>query len=160
MTAVGCVALFLLPFAGFGMFAAVQAVHMAALGDWKQAAFFGLFALTFGGVGIGGLIALARGRRRLAEVEAAKARHPEEPWLWRPDWAAGRIEDSNRTAARFAWGFAAFWNLVSLPAGYFGVRAAVVQGNRAGLWRCCFRSPGSGSSSGPGGSAPGSGASV
>jgi hypothetical protein len=136
--AVGCVALFLLPFAGVGVFAAVQVVRMAALGDWKQAAFFGLFALTFGGVGIAGLIALARGRRRLAEVEAAKARHPGEPWLWRPDWAAGRIEDSNRTAARFAWGFAALWNLVSLPAGYFGVRAALEQGNRAGLVALLF----------------------
>ncbi|MFL5515812.1 MAG: hypothetical protein ACJ8DJ_06630 [Gemmatimonadales bacterium] len=136
--AIGCVVLFLLPFAGFGVFAAVQAVRMATLGDWKQAAFFGLFALTFGGVGVGGLIALARGRRRLAEVEAAKARHPEEPWLWRPDWAAGRIEDSNRTAARFAWIFAAFWNLVSLPAGYFGLRAVVAQGNRAGLVALLF----------------------
>jgi len=125
ISGVGCIALFLLPFAGVGVFAAVQAVRMIALGDWGQAAVFGLFAITFGGVGIGGLIALARGRRRLAEAEAAKARHPDEPWLWRPDWAAGRIEDSNRTAARFAWAFAAFWNLVSLPAGYFGVRAAV-----------------------------------
>src|SRR3954451_4674748 len=97
--AIGCVVLFLLPFAGFGVFAAVQAVRMATLGDWKQAAFFGLFALTCGGVGVGALIALARGRRRLAEVEAAKDRLPEEPWLWRPDLSAGRIEDSNRTAA-------------------------------------------------------------
>ena len=111
---------------------------MVALGDWGQAAFFGLFAITFGGGGVGGLIALARGRRRLAEAEASKARHPDEPWLWRPDWAAGRIEDSNRTAARFAWAFAAFWNLVSLPAGYFGVRAAVEQGNRAGLVALLF----------------------
>ena len=136
--AVGCIALFLLPFAGVGVFAAVQAVRMAMLGDWGQAAFFGLFAITFGGVGVGGLVALARGRRRLADAEAAKARHPEEPWLWRADWAAGRIEDSNRTAARFAWVFAAFWNLVSLPAGYFGVRAAVEQGNRAGLVALLF----------------------
>jgi hypothetical protein len=135
---VGCIALFLLPFAGVGVFAAVQAVRLVALGDWGQAAFFGLFAITFGGVGIGGLVALARGRRRLAEAEAAKARHPDEPWLWRPDWAAGRIEDSNRTAARFAWVFAAFWNLVSLPAGYFGVRAAVEQGSRAGLVALLF----------------------
>jgi hypothetical protein len=135
---VGCIALFLLLFAGVGVFAAVQTVHMIATGQWGQAAFFGLFAITFGGVGVGGLIALARGRRRLAEVEATRARHPDEPWLWRADWAAGRIEDSNRTAARFAWIFAAFWNLVSLPAGYFGVRAAVEQGNHAALVALLF----------------------
>ncbi|HKU62963.1 MAG TPA: hypothetical protein VJQ44_17310 [Gemmatimonadales bacterium] len=137
-TAVGCITLFLLPFAGVGVFAAVQTVRMAAQGEWGQAAFFALFAITFGGVGIGGLVALARGRRRLAEAEAARARHPDEPWLWRADWAAGRIEDSNRTAARFAWVFAGFWNLVSLPAGYFGVRAAVEQGNRGGLVALLF----------------------
>ena len=135
---VGCIALFLLPFAGVGIFAAVQTIRMIASGQWGQAAFFALFAVTFGGVGVGGLIALARGRRQLAEVEAARARHPDEPWLWRADWAAGRIEDSNRMGARFAWAFAAFWNLVSLPAGYFGVRAAVEQGNRAGLVALLF----------------------
>ena len=32
--AVGCIALFLLPFAGVGVFAAVQTVRMAALGQW------------------------------------------------------------------------------------------------------------------------------
>jgi len=137
-TAVGCIALFLLPFAGVGVFAAVQTARMMAVGNWGQAAFFGLFAVTFGGVGIGGLVALARGRRKLAAAEALRAHHPEAPWLWRQDWAAGRIEDSNRTAARFAWIFAAFWNLVSMPAGYFGVRAALEQGNRAGLVALLF----------------------
>jgi hypothetical protein len=135
---VGCLALFLLPFAGVGVFAAVQMVRMAAEGNWGQAAFFALFAVTFGGVGLGGLVALARGRRRLAEAEALRARHPDAPWLWRPDWAAGTIEDGNRTAARFAWIFAGFWNLVSLPAGYFGVRAALQQANHAGLIALLF----------------------
>lgn len=136
--AIGCIELFLLPFAGVGVFSAVQVVRMVAEGNWSQAAFFGLFALTFGGVGIGGLVALARGRRKLAAAEALRARHPDAPWLWRPDWASGVIEDSNRTLARFAWGFAALWNLVSLPAGYFGVRAAREQGNRAGMIALLF----------------------
>ena len=142
--AVGCIALFLLPFAAVGLFAGAQAVRMAGAGDWGRAGFFALFALTFGGVGVGGLVALARGRRNLAEIEALKARHPDAPWLWRQDWAAGTIEDYNRTAARFAWIFAAFWNLVSLPAGYFGVRAALQQGNRAGLIALLFPVAGAG----------------
>jgi len=136
--AIGCLGLFLLPFAGVGVFAAVQMTRMAAAGDWGQAAFFGLFAVTFGGVGFGGFAALVRGRRKVAELEARRARHPEAPWLWRQDWAAGMIEDGNRTAARFAWVFAAFWNLVSLPAGYFGARAALQQGNHAGLIALLF----------------------
>jgi hypothetical protein len=64
--ALGCGVLFLLPFAGVGVFTAVQAVRSAAASNWAQAGFFSIFALTFGGVGIGGLIALAAGRRRLA----------------------------------------------------------------------------------------------
>jgi hypothetical protein len=136
--AIGCNALFLLPFAGVGLFAAVQAVRMVGAGNWTQAAFYVLFALTFGGIGIGGLVAVARGRHKLAEAKAQKARHPDAPWLWRQDWAAGTIEDSNRTAARFAWGFAALGNLVSLPAGYVGFRAALDQGNRAGLIALLF----------------------
>jgi hypothetical protein len=135
---IGCLALFLLPFAGVGVFAAVQMVRMVAEGNWGQAAFFALFAVTFGGVGFGGLAALARGRRKLVEAEARRARHPDAPWLWRPDWAAGTIEDGNRTAARFAWIFAGFWNLGSLPAGYFGLRAALQQGNHAGLIALVF----------------------
>jgi hypothetical protein len=142
--AVGCLALFLLPFAGVGLFAAVQTVRMVEAGNWGQAAFFGIFALTFGGVGIGGLAALARGRRKVAELEARRAQHPDAPWLWRPDWAAGQIEDINRSAARFAWIFAVFWNLVSLPAGYFGMRAALEQGNRGGLVALLFPAAGIG----------------
>ena len=91
--ALGCGALFLLPFAGVGVFTAIQAVRAAAASNWAQAGFFSIFALTFGGVGFGGLIALAAGRRRLADVEARQAQHPDAPWLWRADWDSGVVKD-------------------------------------------------------------------
>ena len=49
--------------------------------------------------------------------DAARARelHRDSPWLWREDWAAGRIPCSSRRTARRAWVFALFWNAVSLP---------------------------------------------
>jgi hypothetical protein len=80
--AMGCGVLFLLPFAGVGVFTTVQALRAAAAANWSQAGFFSIFALTFGGVGFGGLVALAAGRRRLADAETRQTRNPDAPWLW------------------------------------------------------------------------------
>jgi len=125
--------LFLLPFAAVGGVTAVQAVRLALAGDWGQAAFFSIFGITFGGVGFGGIVAALKGRKKVAELDALKARHPGAPWLWRRDWAEGRIEDANRATMGFTWTFAGFWTLVSAPAAYFGVREALEKGNNAAL---------------------------
>jgi hypothetical protein len=124
LAGLGCVALFLLPFAAAGLFAAFQTARAAMSGDWGQAGLLAAFALTFGGVGFGGLAAAAAGRRRLAETTALKARNPTAPWLWRPDWAAGRVDDSSRATMWLAWVFAALWNLISLPSAVLALRTA------------------------------------
>jgi hypothetical protein len=74
---------------------------------------------------IGGLFSVSKTRRAEAESAARRAAHPEAPWMWRADWAAGRIEDSNRATMSMAWIFAGFWNLISLPAAFFAVRQAL-----------------------------------
>ncbi|HEX3233413.1 MAG TPA: hypothetical protein VHR41_04415 [Gemmatimonadales bacterium] len=129
----GCLALFLLPFAAAGVFAAVQGVRSATSGDWAQAGLLAVFALTFGGVGFGGLAATRVGRRRAGEAAALKARNPAAPWLWRPDWAAGWVDDSSRGTMWFAWIFATLWNLISLPGVVLAVRAAVWKQKPAAL---------------------------
>ncbi len=134
----GCLVLFLLPFASVGLFTGVQAVLRAAAGDWGQAGFFSIFALVFGGVGIAGMVAALAGRRKLAEVAELEARHPGSPWLWRTDWAAGRIEDSNRGTMWGAWALAGFWNLVSLPGAWMAVRSAMSGGEKAALIALLF----------------------
>jgi hypothetical protein len=136
--AVGCVVLFLLPFAAAGTFSAIQAIRLGTRGVWPDAAFLGIAALAFGGVGFGGMAGMRVAYRRLKEVEALQAAHPDEPWLWRRDWAAGRIEDSTRDTVLGAWIFAVFWNLVSLPGTYVGVRAALYEGKPAGLVSLLF----------------------
>jgi hypothetical protein len=136
--ALGCGVLFLLPFAGVGVVTAVEALRAAAASNWSQAGFLSIFALTFGGVGFGGLVALAAGRRRLADVEARQARHPDEPWLWRPDWASGAVTDSSKTEMWTAWVFAALWNLIGLPSGVLGARAGMREGNRLALIALVF----------------------
>ena len=140
----GCLVLFLLPFAGVGVFTAALAVQRAAGGNWQEALFLGLFGLTFGAVGIGGIAAALAGTRKLKEQAALESRYPDQPWLWRPDWASGRIMDSGRSTVVFVWIFTIFWNLLSLPAGYFGLRAALKEEEPAALVGLLFPIVGAG----------------
>jgi hypothetical protein len=145
----GCLVLFLLPFAGIGVFTAIQALQRAAAGNWKEALFLGLFGLTFGAVGIGGIAAALAGTRKLKEQSALESRYPDRPWLWRQDWASGRIMDTGRRTVVFAWIFTIFWNLVSLPAGYFGLRTALKEGEYIGFLGLLFPTVGAGLLVGP-----------
>jgi hypothetical protein len=135
---VGCLVLFLLPFAAVGGVTAVMAVQRAAARNWTEALFLALFGITFGGVGFGGITAALAGRRKLKEQAALEASHPDSPWLWRSDWASGRILDSSRATMFTAWIFAAFWNLISFPSAFFAVRAAAQEGNHAALLALLF----------------------
>ena len=121
----GCLLLFMLPFAGVSVVTAVLAVQRALDGKWTEAAFLGVFALVFGLVSTLVIVAALKGRRAGAALEEARSRHPESPWMWRADWAAGKIVDSNRATMYTAWGFAGLWNLISLPAGVLGARQAL-----------------------------------
>lgn len=44
-----------------------------------------------------------------------KRAHPEEPWLWRAEWAAGEIHSSARPVAIAVCALALFWNAIALP---------------------------------------------
>jgi hypothetical protein len=82
---------------------------------WEMLAFQLVFVLVFGGVGFGlliGGVAAIRKERVRARLSAA---HPESPWMWRADWAAGQIVATNKTLMLTSLSFAAFWNLVSAP---------------------------------------------
>ena len=140
----GCVVLFLLPFAGTGVVTAVLAVQRASAGNWREALFYGLFGVTFGGVGIGGIAAALAGARKLKEQAALEARYPAEPWLWRQDWASGRIVDTSRGTVAAAWIFAVFWNLVSFPSAYLGARVAIQEGKHVALIGLLFPIAGAG----------------
>lgn len=136
--ALGCMVLFLLPFAAAGLVTAGMAVRRAGQENWYEMLFFTLFAVTFGGVGFGGIAFTLAARRKMKEQEALKARHPHEPWQWQKDWATGRIEDTGKATMWISWVFASFWNLVSLPAGYAGVRDALQKENHAGYIALLF----------------------
>ena len=82
---------------------------------WAMVAFQLLFVLVFGGIGfglvIGGLIGHHKGRAGLALTAA----HPEAPWMWKADWAAGQIVSSSKATMLVVSVFAILWNAISSP---------------------------------------------
>lgn len=75
--------------------------------------FNAMFALVFGGAGLGLLFGSLHARRRQRLAEARLAEAPEEPWRAREDWASGVIRSGSRMAAMVITGFALFWNAIS-----------------------------------------------
>ncbi|HTW89861.1 MAG TPA: hypothetical protein VMD75_17830 [Candidatus Binataceae bacterium] len=45
-----------------------------------------------------------------------KQLHPDEPWLWRAQWAAGELHSSAKPGALAVSALALLWNLIALPA--------------------------------------------
>ena len=82
-------------------------------GNWKEAGLAFVFAFIFGTVGFGGICGMAIGWRKLKAEAAFKATNPNSPWKWRSDWAAGKIESSNRSRVVTIWVFSVFWNMIS-----------------------------------------------
>ena len=121
-TSFGCAVLLPLPFAAVGVGTGVAAWRAARAGQWPVAGILVVFALVFGGAGVGLLIALAAGRKRERLAAGREAQHPNEPWLWNEAWAGGRIIDANKGMAVGGWLFAGAWNLIAMPIGFLAFR--------------------------------------
>ena len=116
-TGAGCLTLFALPFAVVGVVTGYFAIKMLIAGpdDWQQVFLLSIFTVTFGGVGFGLMFAAQWGKRKIAEDERLRGLHPDEPWMWKSEWASGRIAGSSKETMWFAWGFGILWNLISCP---------------------------------------------
>ncbi|MEP7324810.1 MAG: hypothetical protein ABI836_02580, partial [Gemmatimonadota bacterium] len=134
----GCLLIFLLPFCAVGIGALVVALRALAMGEWATAGFAGIFALSFGGAGFGVLTAAVLGKKATVHTANLREQNPDRPWLWRDDWASGSVRDSNRGTTIAAWVFALFWNLISLPAGFFAVRTAMAEQQYGVLFALIF----------------------
>jgi hypothetical protein len=135
---IGCLVLFLLPFCAVGVGTAVNAVRSILAGEWGQAGVSTVVALIFGGAGFGLLLAVRKGLERHRATEWLKQQHPNEPWLWRPDWAAGRIESSLRARMLTVGAFSIFWNLIAFAVACAVISQAVDEGNKTALLVLAF----------------------
>lgn len=127
----GCLTLFALPFCGAGLFSLYQFAKQLNEGsrDWEKTAGLGIAGLAFAGVGFGLVVMGRYGQAKLRERDQLKQLHPGTPWMWRKDWAEGRVTGSNRSTMIFAWAFAGFWNLVSAPMLIFLPEEVLEKGN-------------------------------
>ncbi len=108
------VCLFALPFGAFGTFAAFKSIDFFLTpGKAGEGLMMGLFALPFSIVGFGLFGWAIVGYRSERRKQERRVAHPDEPWLWREDWAQGKSCASARKAMWIAWISAAFWNGVS-----------------------------------------------
>jgi hypothetical protein len=128
----GCLTLFALPFAAVGVGTGYLCIKQLIEGpeDLEKTILLGIFALVFGGAGFGLIFAARWGKGKLREQEQLKQNHPDSPWMWKPEWASGRIKGSSQTAMWFSWVFAIFWNLISAPMLFF-LPHEIEKGNHA-----------------------------
>lgn len=114
----GCLILFAIPFVSFvnprqpAEAVLERDIGLSGVGVALIAACVGLFVVA---------LAWRRWERRCAVRAAA---HPEEPWLWRADWASARVVCS-RAGVLFPVGFAVVWNLVGWPFGWAAWRGEI-----------------------------------
>ena len=139
-TEAGCLTMFALPFCGVGLFLAYHVIDQFGAGeaDWQQSRLLLVPALVFGGAGFGLLIWSRVAAGKLAQRNRLKEAHPEQPWMWKPDWARGRIEGSSLTTMAVAWVMAFFFSLMSVPLLVLVPKEVVDKGNHPALLGLIF----------------------
>ena len=120
--------LFGAPFAVFGLWAFSQAFKLIGAPPGSQPFWYPLmFGIVFSGIGFGLMYLAVAGNRKYTHQLNIQAMHPGEPWLWRDDWAAGRVRSNTKSKMVLAWIFAAFWNLISWTIAVFALPEAIKQ---------------------------------
>jgi hypothetical protein len=131
--ALGCLALFTLPFVAAGVTAVgsgilqlmqgaptTTALPLVALGTVFLAAAPAMFT------------AVMKGMRASAADAAVRAQNPDKPWFWRKEWADGVMTDRKATASWILFGFAIVFVAVSSPM-LFVLRREIDKGNNLAL---------------------------
>lgn len=102
---------------------------------WGLVAFKGVFVLVFGGFGFG-MIAVAV--LRSAPKDPDNPAFAGKPWLANDAWQGGPIRSGSKTTMWAAWGFAIFWNLISMPLPFLLVDEITVKKNYPALLGLLF----------------------
>ena len=102
---------------------------------WGLIGFKSIFIFVFGGVGLGLLIAAWRAP---AEKDKTQPEYQASPWLLNDAWQSATIRSSSKMAMWAAWGFAAFWNLISSVTPFIAYREVVEKQNYIALVALLF----------------------
>lgn len=105
-----------------GTFVTVFALPFMATGVWAvwsapngMARYMGaLFFAAGAGIFLFGRYLVAQAH----ENSALQARSPDQPWMWRADWARGRVHPRSRTDLIAIGIFTGFWNAFSIAAAF------------------------------------------
>ncbi len=102
---IGCTMVFLAPFLIAGLGALGKGIYTVF--DKREfteeiIAMLGVgFVFTLVGGGL--ILAVFWGAKRKKELEKLKAQYPDAPWLWRKDWASGRVNSSTPAGVAVYW---------------------------------------------------------
>ncbi len=108
---------------------------------WGLLAFKGVFLLVFGGFGFGAMyFSLRAGAPKDPEDPA----YTDAPWLANDNWQGAAIRSGSRSAMFASLGFAAFWNLVSMPLPFLLFDEVLKKGNYMALVGLLFPAVGVG----------------
>ena len=102
---------------------------------WALIGFKSIFLFVFGGVGLGLLIAAWRAP---PEKDASSPEYQSSPWLLNEEWQTPTIRSSSKLTMWAAWGFAAFWNLISAVTPFLAYREVVEKQNYIALVALLF----------------------
>ncbi len=102
---------------------------------WGLMGFKSIFLFVFGGVGLGLLIAAWRAPK---EKDKSLPEYVSSPWLLNDKWQTPTIWSSSKMTMWAAWGFAAFWNLISSVTPFLAYREVVEKQNYIALVALLF----------------------
>lgn len=108
---VGCASLIALPFCAAGIATIFSA---SGAGDPRLAVIIAAGS-AFIVVGLAIMFGALVVTRATAESFELRRRYPDQPWMWRRDWAANAINDHGALWVGMMWVFALIWNLISTP---------------------------------------------
>jgi hypothetical protein len=109
---------------GMGLFAAysfLNAANQPLATRIGAAIFASVFAMIGGGLIFGSLYGYSL-QKQQARRESA---NPASPWLWRQDWAAGRVESKNKSRVVGWWIAAVLANMLFLPVSLGGISKGI-----------------------------------
>jgi hypothetical protein len=107
--------LFALPFCGFGLAAFVKGLREVSSGGSSQYWGMMMIGLVFSVIGFAFFYAVIKGPSAAKKIDRRRAENPDQPWLWRDDWARGRAVSQTKSSMTSAWIWAVLWNMLSLP---------------------------------------------